>query len=64
MNEEETYPREGYMLVVEPVIGLLRVFMTGVSAWVMMEILKTDHGRAMMQQLPGLIKTYCAGFFN
>lgn len=58
MNDDDNFvEREGYMLFVEPLIGLTRLFMTSVSAWVAMEVLSTEHGRKMVVQLPELIKT-------
>lgn len=56
MNDEETYQREGYMLFVDPVIGLLRLFMTSVSAWVVLEVLSTPHGRQLVQHIPAMLK--------
>ena len=57
MNDDENDQREGYMLFVEPIIGLTRLFMTSISAWVVLEVLSTEHGRTMVQHLPTLIKT-------
>jgi hypothetical protein len=59
MIEDETiHQREGYMLILDPVIGLMRLCMTGITAWVVLEVLSTGHGRDFVQQLPTLIKTY------
>jgi hypothetical protein len=57
MVEDDTIPeREGYMLILDPVIGLMRLLMTGISAWVILEVLSTEHGRAMVRHVPDMIK--------
>ena len=58
MNDDDIpLEREGYRVFVEPLIGLTHLFMTSVTAWVVLEILSTEHGRKMVVQLPSLIKT-------
>jgi hypothetical protein len=57
MNDDDIDQREGYMIFVEPIVGFIQLFMTGVTTWVIAEVLKTDHGRAFVQHLPVLIKT-------
>ncbi len=57
MVEDDTIPqREGYMLILDPVIGLMRLLMTGISAWVVLEVLSTEHGRDMVRHVPDMIK--------
>jgi hypothetical protein len=56
LEDEGLIEREGYMLFVEPIIGLTRLFMTSITAWVALEIISTEHGRAMVQNLPTVIK--------
>lgn len=56
-QDEKMAEREGYMLFVDPILGLFNMFMTLVTCWVVIEVLSTEHGRTMVTQLPTLIKT-------
>ncbi len=56
MDSDDNFEREGYRLFVDPVIGLLQICMTSATAITLLEVLKTEHGRMFVQNIPALIK--------
>ena len=56
-QDEVLAEREGYRLFVDPIIGLMNLFMTLVTSWIIMEVISTEHGRTLAKHLPAILSS-------